>query len=380
MIRMRIEILGTWAAVLAPLLMVACTNGSANEPHRVPPIPVVVAEVELRTVPATLTAIGTVESSGSVNVQPRVDGQIVRIFVADGAEVRAGQPLIQIDPAPYDIQLRIAQATLARDEARFENARTKEAHGRALLDQRFISQDDHAQLKSDLDAANATVALDRAAVDNAQLQLDYATIKAPVAGKLGVINQKVGNTVHANAQSTTTQPPLTTLNILDPVDVSFAIPEQQLGALRATLMAAPPEVDIAVNSGTAAPSRMTGKVSFIDNAADPTTGTLHLRARFGNASHALWPGQFVTVTLHIGVDSAATVIPAEAVENGPEGTFVYVVNAHDVAEQRMVKVQRTTDKWAIVSGVTPRERVVTDGQSRLQPGSPVALKAAAKPG
>ena len=199
-------------------------------------------------------------------------------------------------------------------------------------------------------------------------------------GKLGVINQKIGNTVHANAQSTTAQPPLTTLNILDPVDVSFAIPEQQLGALRATLMNAPPEVDIAINSGAGTPARMTGKVSFVDNAADPTTGTLHLRARFDNASRSLWPGQFVTVTLHIGADSEATVVPAEAVENGPEGTFVYVVNAHSVAEQRMVKVERTTDKWAIVSGVTPRERVVTDGQSRLQPGSPVALKAATKSG
>ncbi len=380
MTRMRIEILATWAAVLGPLLLAACTNGSANEARHIAPIPVVVAQVEQRAVPVTLTAIGTVESSGSVNVQPRVDGQIVRIFVADGAEVRAGQPLIQVDPAPYLIQLRITQATLARDAARFENARTKEAHGRALLEQRFISQDDHAQLKSDLDAANATVALDRAAVDNAQLQLDYATIKAPVTGKLGVINQKVGNTVHANAQATTAQPPLTTLNILDPVDVSFAIPEQQLGALRATLMRAPPEVDIAVNSGSGTPTRMTGKVSFVDNAADPTTGTLHLRARFENASRSLWPGQFVTVTLHIGDDSAATVIPAEAVENGPEGTFVYVVNAHSVAEQRSVKVERTTDKWAIVSGVAPRERVVTDGQSRLQPGSPVALKAAAKSG
>jgi membrane fusion protein, multidrug efflux system len=380
MTNMRIDNFGTWAAVLGSFMLAACTSGSANEPRRVPPIPVVVAEVEQRAVPVTLTAIGTVESSGSVNVQPRVDGQIVRIFVADGAEVRAGQPLIQIDPAPYDIQLRIAQATLARDQARFENARTKEAHGRALLDQRFISQDDHAQLKSDLDAADATVALDRAAVDNAQLQLDYATIKAPVTGKLGVINQKVGNTAHANAQSTTTQPPLTTLNILDPVDVSFAIPEQQLGAVRATLMTAPPEVDIAVNSSTGAPSRMTGKVSFIDNAADPTTGTLHLRARFENASRSLWPGQFVTVTLHIGGDSEATVIPADSVENGPDGTFVYVVNPHSVAEQRMVKVERTTDKWAVVSGVTPGEHVVTDGQSRLQPGSPVALKTAAKSG
>ena len=380
MIRMRIEILGTWAAVLGPLLLAACTNGSANEPHRVPSIPVVVADVSQRAVPVTLTAIGTVESSGSVNVQPRVDGQIVRIFVADGAEVRAGQPLIQVDPAPYDIQLRIAQATLARDQARFENARTKEAHGRALLDQRFISHDDHAQLKSDLDVANATVALDRAAVDNAQLQLDYATIKAPVAGKLGVINQKVGNTVHANAQSTTTQPPLTTLNILDPVDVSFAIPEQQLGALRAKLMDAPPEVDIRATADAVAPILMTGKVSFVDNAADPATGTLHLRARFDNASHSLWPGQFVTVRLHIGGDSEVTVIPAEAVENGPEGTFVFVVNAHSIAEQRTVKVERTTDKWAVVSGVTAGEHVVIDGQSRLQPGSPVALKTVAKSG
>jgi multidrug efflux system membrane fusion protein len=371
--------LGTWWVLLGALVLVACSNGSATEPRRVPAIPVVVANVERREVPLTLTAIGTVESSGSVNVQTRVDGQIVKVFVADGAEVKAGQPLIQIDPAPFQIQLRMAQATLARDQARFENARTKEAHGRALVKQRFISEDDHAQLKSDLDAADATVAMDRAAVDNAQLQLDYATIKAPVSGKLGVVNQKVGNTVHATAQSTT-QTPLTTLNILDPVDVSFAIPEQQLGALRATLMSAPPEVDLGVSSSAGAPAHLTGKLSFVDNAADPTTGTLHLRARFPNTTRELWPGQFVTVTLHIGGDAQATVVPAVSLENGPEGTYVYVVNEHAVAEQRVVKVERMADTWAIVSGVEPGEQVVVDGQSRLQPGSPVARKNPAKPG
>src|SRR5262245_9683685 len=380
MTSMQIVKLRTWVLVLGALVVAACSNGSANEPRRVPAVPVVVAAVEQRSVPLTLTAIGTVESSGSVNVQTRVDGQIVRVFVADGAEVRAGAPLIQIDPAQYEIQLRVAQATLARDPARLENARTKEAHGRALLGQRFISQDDHAQLKSDLDAAAATVALDRAAVDNAQLQLDYATIKAPVAGKIGVINQKVGNMVHATAQSTT-QVPLTTLNILDPVDISFAIPEQQLAAVRARLTSAPPEVEITTNPGSAgARNRITGKVSFVDNAADPTTGTLHLRARFANPNRALWPGQFVTVHLDLGGDAQATVVPTESVENGPEGTYVFVVNAHAVAEQRVVKVERTTNKWAIVSGVQPGERVVTDGQSRLQPGSPVTLKLLAKAG
>ncbi|HZF26799.1 MAG TPA: efflux RND transporter periplasmic adaptor subunit [Steroidobacteraceae bacterium] len=370
---------GTWLVLIGALWLVGCSNGGATEPRRVPAIPVVVANVERREVPLTLTAIGTVESSGSVNVQPRVDGQIVKVFVADGAEVKAGRPLLQIDPAPFAIQLRAAQATLARDQARFQNARTKEAHGRALVAQRFISEDDHAQLKSDLDAADATVAMDKAALDNAQLQLDYATVRAPVSGKLGVINQKVGNTVHASAQSTA-QPPVTTLNILDPVDVSFAIPEQQLGAVRATFLTSPPEVDLAVSSASAAPTHLTGKLSFVDNAADPTTGTLHLRARFPNASRTLWPGQFVTVTLHIGGDSQATVVPAVSLENGPEGTFVYVVNEHAVAEQRVVKVERMADSWAIVSGVEPGEEVVIDGQSRLQPGSPVARKNPTRPG
>jgi multidrug efflux system membrane fusion protein len=221
--------------------------------------------------------------------------------------------------------------------------------------------------------------MDQAAVDNAQLQLDYATIRAPVSGKLGVINQKVGNTVHATAQSAA-QTPLTTLNILDPVDVSFAVPEQQLGAVRATLMTSPPEVDLAVSSGNGAPLHLKGKLSFVDNAADPTTGTLRLRARFPNAERTLWPGQFVTVTLHVGGDSQATVVPAVSLENGPEGTFVYVVNEDAIAEQRVVRVQRMADTWAIVSGVEPGEQVVIDGQSRLQPGSPVARKKPARPG
>jgi multidrug efflux system membrane fusion protein len=376
---MRMKSSGIGLALLGAVFLVGCSQGGATEPRHVPAIPVVVAKVERRDVPLTLSAIGTVESSGSVNIQTRVDGQIVKVFVADGAEVKTGQPLMQIDPAQFQIQLRMAQATLARDQARLKNARTKEVHGQALVAQRFISADDQEQLRSDLSAADATVAMDQAAVDTAQLQLDYATIRAPVSGKLGVINQKVGNTVHATAQSTA-QAPLTTLNILDPVDVSFAVPEQQLGAVRATLMTAAPEVDLAVSSSSGAPTHLTGKLSFVDNAADPTTGTLHLRARFPNAARTLWPGQFVTVTLHVGGDSQATVVPAVSLENGPEGTFVYIVNEHAVAEQRVVRVERMADTWAIVSGVEPGEQVVIDGQSRLQPGSPVARKDPTRPG
>ena len=178
-------------------------------------VPVVVGRVEERLVPEAINVIGTVESTGNVVIQSRVDGQITQVFVRDGEEVKAGQRLLQIDPALFELQLRMAQATLARDQALLENTRAKAAHGAELLKQQYISTDAYTQLRTDMDSAAATVEQDRAAVDNAKLQLSYATITAPMSGKLGHIAQQVGNTVRASIQT-----PLTTLNVLDTVDVT----------------------------------------------------------------------------------------------------------------------------------------------------------------
>jgi multidrug efflux system membrane fusion protein len=352
-----------------------CGRSGGNVAQDAPAVPVVVAAAEQRELPVVIREVGTVESTGAVTIQSRVDGQIVKVFVADGEEVKADQPLIQIDPAPLDIQLRIARATLARDQATLENAISKEQRGDALLAQKFISVDALKQLKTDREFAAATVAADHAAVDNAALQLGYATVRAPVAGKIGHVSQQVGNMIHAVAQT-----PLVTLNVLDSVDVAFSIPQQQLDLVRAAMHTAAPTVRATApgTGGDTDANDAVGTLTFIDNAADPTTGTIKLRARFDNRARTLWPGAYVNVSMNLPVQEASIVVPTVAIGEGPNGAYVYVVS-ESVAEQRAVKVGRASDDMTIVSGVQPGELVVVDGQSRLSPNARVAIFPAGRP-
>jgi multidrug efflux system membrane fusion protein len=358
-------------AVAPPLLILsACNNDQAarGKNTATASVPVNTARAEKRSVPVTLRTVGSVESIASVAVVSRVDGQILKVLVQDGQEVAKDQPLVQVDPAPLAIQLRGAEAALARDQAKLENAQVRAEHGSAVMAQHFISADEYTQLKTDFESAKATVDADRAARDNAALQLDYATIRAPVAGKLGHIALQVGNMLHANVQT-----PLTTLNVLDPIDVSFAVPEQNIAPVRAALHAGKVDVHASVTDSEGGQRDLIGKLTFVDNAIDSATGTIRLRARFDNATRALWPGQFVTTSIALSSDPNAIVVPASAIQHGPAGTYVYVVDAQSNAEQRTVQVLRTTETDAMVIGVAVDEQVVTDGQSRLTSGSHVAL-------
>jgi multidrug efflux system membrane fusion protein len=360
--------------LIAALLAAGATacSGHAGDARQNPPIPVIVAPVAVGTVPVVLSALGTVESAGSVAIQTRVDGQIKRVFVRDGQEVRAGQALLQIDPEPFDIQLRLARATLARDAAQLENARARAEHGSELIAQKFISEDAYTQLRTDLASAAASVQADRATVDNARLQLSYATIVAPIAGKLSHIAQQIGNTIHvANAAS------ITTLQELDNVDVSFAVPAQDLGLVRAAVASGAPQVTVTSAASAAPEVKISGKLSFVDNSADPATGTIRLRARIDNRHRVLWPGEFVTVALSLPSTPNATTVPAAAVEQGPNGPYVFVITPKSTAEQRSIVVARTTAALAIVLGVQPGEQVVVDGQSRLTPNAQVSVQQAA---
>ena len=374
---MRMSLRAAVLPVLGPVLLAmalgalaGCSKGTAASQHKGEQlIPVVTSAVEERAVPLTLGVVGSVESTGAVALQSRVDGQITQVFVRDGEEVKAGQRLLQIDPVPFDLQLRMAQATLARDEAKLENARAKANHGAQLQDQHYISQDEYTQLRTDMDGAAATVEQDRASVDNAKLQLSYATITAPVAGKIGHIAQQVGNTIHVSAQT-----PLTTLNVIDTVDVSFALPEQQLVAVRQAIAAQKSPVQVQASAVGMKAQQSSGDLAFIDNAADPTTGTIRLRARFDNRKRALWPGQLVDVVLNLPT-AAALVIPDSAVGENAQGSYVFVIKEGNVAEQRAIQVLRTTDDYAVISGVKAGEQVVTDGQSRLAPNAHVRIRA-----
>jgi len=354
-------------AVLAVLVTCGCSRtAAAGRNAQATAIPVSVAVVEQRSVPITIHASGSVEPAASVVMLSRVDGEIVRVMAVDGQEVAAGQALVQIDPQPTRIQVRMAQATLERDRAQLADARAKEAHGRALRGQNFISDDDYLQLKTNLDGAAATVELDRAALAQTQLQLDYTTLRAPMAGKLGHIAEQPGNFVRA--ASTT---PLVTLNVLDALDVSFTVPEQQLPAVRRALASGVATVAIPIEGASSPP--LSTQVSFVDNEVDRTSGTIRLRARLDNRQRALWPGQFVTVDLTLGADPEAIVVPGIAVQQGPEGPYVYIVRSDLSVEQRAVTVQRAADSDTVLAGVRPGERVIIDGQSRVTPGARVAI-------
>ncbi len=363
---------GALAGIALCVCLSGCSESSGAPRPEVKAIPVVVAAVERRQLPIVLNEVGTVDSIGSVAIQSRVDGQIVKVFVADGQEVKAGEPLIQIDPAPLDIALRIARANLARDNATLTNAKSKLERGRSLLARKYIAQDAFTQLQTDLQFAQATVDADRATVDEAALQLSYATITAPVAGKIGRVSLRLGNMIHAAAQT-----PLVTLNVLDPVDVAFAIPQQQLELVRETMAHTPPQVRATTTDASGKPVETVGQLTFIDNTADPLTGTIKLRARFDNRARTLWPGVFVNVTLSLPIEEESIVVPNAAIGNGPNGQYVFVVN-ESIAELRNVQVGRAGDQWTIVTGVRPGEMVVVDGQSRLSPNARVAIFPAGK--
>jgi multidrug efflux system membrane fusion protein len=378
------------AAALAAALVTSalaglqgCAQSSATPHARAEPtVPVVTALVERRTVPITLQAVGSVEPVASVAIVSRVDGPIERVLVRDGQDVVANQPLVQLDEEPLKLQVRMSEANLQRDLAKQEDAHAKEARGRPLLDQHYISPDDYAQLKSNLDSATATVAADRATLDQAKLQLAYTTIRAPLAGKIGHIALQTGNMVRAS----TTE--LTTLNALDMVDVSFTVPERDLQLVRESADAHRARVTVtqtdakslsseavrAAKTANRETAAIGGALTFVDNAVDRQSGTLRLRARIENQSHVLWPGEFVAVNLSVGADEGAIVVPSGAIQSGPRGPYLFIVRPDMSVEQRQVQVIRAESDLTLVSGVQPGERVVIDGQSRLTPGLHVSVR------
>jgi multidrug efflux system membrane fusion protein len=362
-------VLGCWTALL--LLYLGGCSQQKDEGRRKQTVPVVVSTVEKRDVPLSLHVVGTVESTGTVSLQSRVDGQVVKVFVRDGDEVKVGQQLLQIDPVPFLLQVRMAQATLARDSAQLANAEAKAKRGADLQAIKYISAEENAQLQTDRDAAAATVAQDRAALDNAKLQLSYATIVAPIAGKIGHIAQQVGNTIRASGQT-----PLTTLNVLDTVDVTFSLPEQQLAPVRQAIATSKQPLKVVASALGQESNSLAGVLSFIDNTADPSTGTIQLRARFDNHSRVLWPGALVDIGLDLPSSGAALVIPDAALGENAQGQYVFVVGQDGTAQQRSVKVIRDAGGMALVTGVQEGEKVVTDGQSRLTPGSHVKVQPA----
>jgi membrane fusion protein, multidrug efflux system len=361
-------------AVLAALvfLVVQANRGSRADPQKsTPAVPVTTAPVILKTVPVRLYAIGNVEPYTTVSLKARVDGQIVSVHFKEGDEVRQGAILFEIDPRPFAASLRQAQANLAKDKALFDRANEQEKRYKDLLEKKFISPDAYEQVRTNAETAAATVSADQAAIESAKLSLDYCTIRAPVTGYAGRIQIQQGNLVKANDTS-----PLVTINQVVPIYSSFSIPEQSLADIRR--YQADGELKVEAHVADTRHPPVAGKLSFIDNSADTTTGTIRLKAEFSNTDKALWPGQFVNVVLTLYEQKDAVVAPSAAVQNGPNGQYVFVVDSHQTVALREIKVARADGEDTIIaSGLKPGEQVVTVGQLRLAPGTRVSSAKAA---
>jgi multidrug efflux system membrane fusion protein len=342
----------------------------ANErkgPKGPPAIPVSVAQVTQEVVPFRLQAIGNVEAFSTVAVKARVDGQIVEVGFKEGEEARKGQVLFKIDPRPFEAALRQAEANALRDAAARDQARSQEKRYQELLEKNFVSKEAYAQIRTNAAVAEATAGASQAALDNAKLNLEYGTIRAPIEGYAGKIQIQMGNLVRANDVN-----PLVVINQVRPIYVNFSVPEQRLAEVREHMAARQVAVEaLAPGSDRAAAS---GMLIFVDNAVDPSTGTIRMRARFPNKDNLLWPGQFVNVSVRLFEQADAIVIPSQAVQTGPEGQYVYVVDRSMVVDVRRITVQRTEGERAIVaSGLAKGEQVVTQGQLRLGPKTRVQI-------
>jgi multidrug efflux system membrane fusion protein len=364
----------TTPAVAALVLLAGCAR--KDPPHQAK-VPVLVARVEQRSVPYTVLASGTVEPVQIANVGSQVGGTVTSIDFHEGQEVEAGAALISLDARPFRAALAQARAQLQRDRAQSDALQADAGRAATLLKQDLIAQAEFDTRHSAAEAAAATVSSDSAQVVKAKLDLEYATIRAPFAGRTGTLNVHVGDYVKAASSE-----PLVTVNQVRPIRVRFTVPESERASVQRA-RTGHPEVRVRVSPDDS--SEVVGTLAFIDNAVDPATGTLTLKGEFPNRDGRLWPGTFVEVRLVLGMQHDALVVPATAVTRGQQGAYVYVLNPDSTASSRPVDVDRSDDVTAVITtGLKAGETVVTDGQFRISPGARLMVrepekKAHAKP-
>lgn len=420
----------SFAVVLVPFALSACAKAPTRPPRQAATVSVVPAK--RATVPYVIEANGIVMPLQTAAVSPQVDGIVLKVDFEEGQEVRAGQPLFHIDPRPYQNALEQSVAILARDSANATHAKEEADRYNKLLTARVITPEEAGQNFTNAATADATVRADRAAVASARLNMENTIVRAPISGKTGALLVRQGNLVRGNSGT-----PLVVINQVRPILVRFSIPSSQLGlilqygakgglpvtAVAGGIAPASPSIDSLaaaamnpvqdpsgqpgtrvsggtdgagsgggrgaaggsgsgpVQQGVVSGEPVVGKLSFIDNAVDTTTATVQLKATFDNANGRLWVGQFATTSLHLFDEDSALVVPTQAVVTGQRGTYVYIVDASDTARQHAVVVERTSGGLSIISsGINEGDRVVTDGQSRLTPDSPVRLRSASDAG
>jgi membrane fusion protein, multidrug efflux system len=401
-----------------------CSDRASGTQRAAPPaVPVLVADAVRRDVPLDVGVIGTVQALTVVGVKSQVSGQVMNVHFTEGQDVKAGQPLFTIDQRPFEAILAQAQANvgrdtaqmrqaeaahaqrqaevqqmmanLERDQAQLENARVQEKRYKTLVDKELVAREQYDQFRTNLSALEATVQADRAAVENARaaaeaaqagvenaraviradeaivetakLNLGYTSIRSPMAGRTGNLMLQAGNVVKANEDN-----PMVVIAQIHPIYVSFTVPQQHLAAIKQYMAAGPLSVR-ATPPGAAKPT--VGRLTFVNNTVDPTTGTIQLKGTFDNADNVLWPGQYVEVVLTLTTETAV-VVPSQAVQPGQQGPYVFVVKPDSTVQPRPVELgRRLASDTIITKGLAPGERVVTDGQLRLVPGSRVEIKA-----
>ncbi|ACM21120.1 efflux pump, RND family, membrane fusion protein [Geotalea daltonii FRC-32] len=353
--------------LLLNFLLTGCAK-KKEKPKGKPPVPVAVATVQQKTVPITVNAVGNVEPFNSVPVKAQVNGIISRVHFREGQDVQKGDLLFTIDPGTYRAALKQAEANLARDLALARNAEEQAGRYAALVKDGIVTQEQYDQLKTNAEAFSAAVAADRAAVENARIQLSYCYIRSPIPGRTGSLLVNVGSLVKGNDTAA-----LVTINQISPIYVSFTVPEKQLAAINTQVAGGSMIVEALVPND--AQGSLRGVVSFLDNTVDTTTGTIRLKGTFPNGDRRLWPGQFVNVSLILGTRPNAIVIPAAAVQTSQQGQFVFVIGADKKAELRPISPS-ISDKGLVVidHGLRPGEVVVTDGVMRLTPGAQIEIK------
>jgi membrane fusion protein, multidrug efflux system len=340
------------------------SNGGSPQPA----VPVTVDKVVEKSMPLDVNVVGTVEAFSTVAVRAQVTGELKDVNFEQGDDVQAGQVLFTLDHRPLEAALHQAEANLARDTAQAENAKVVAQRMDDLVERGVGTREQRDTARTTAAALEAVVGANKAAVENARVQLQYATIRAPIAGRTGVLMVNAGNLVRANDQT-----PLVVINQVSPTYVSFGVPEALLPDLRRYMAQRELDVEAVPPNEEIAPAH--GRISFVDNQVDQTTGTIRIKATFPNSNRSLWPGQFVNVRVKLATDLRAIVVPSVAVQAGPEGHYVYVVKGDQTVEMRPVDVARTAGRETVLrQGVKPGEAVVIDGQLRLVPGSRITIK------
>jgi len=353
--------------VFVAVLCITCSSCSKGKPAPPRTVPVVAGMADQKDIPLQLKVIGNVEAYNAVSIKPLVGGEVEGVYFREGQDVQKGDLLFKIDPRPYATALKQAEAALARDVAQAKNAEEQAKRYAVLVQKEYVSKDQYDQLRANADALAAAVDADRANVEYSRLQLDYCTIMSPITGRAGSVLVNNGNVIKANDIA------MTTINQILPIYVTFAVPEQNLSDIKKYTAMKELTVDAIIPGDEKRLVR--GELTFIDNAVDKTTGTIKLKGTFDNKDRRLWPGQFVDVILTLTTEPNRVVVPSPAMQTGQQGQYLYVIKDDMTAEFRVVIPGRTYQNWTIIDkGVEAGEKVVTDGQLRLVPGSKVEIK------